>query len=419
MHNIKYINRKIKNCLSVLGMRILKASICIIPKKKKKHINILILSYFNLGDVICDVPSIRAIREQWPDAKIHVLMRRASGVDMISQCPYVDSAEVIASDLDGWKIYIKQLIHLRIMHFDKSFQLVRSFKQYRKTNIPYVIGVPQRYGLVDPKDEGLYKHCFTKYAYVEGRTSRKEESIKVVLQSGINKVDSNTECWIPEQMDQKYEKLQKPYVVVHPGATLEYKCWPKEKYVSLINYLEIQYGYPIYVTGIKTESKLLRSIKNDVSDNILFMINLSIYEFWSLLKHSSLIITNDTGTLHFALALKSNVISLFGPTFPDYAIGTDLWTNCIIIRGITHSCDMNSCEVYKRATEERKKEISHLCENKSIVCTDMISLEIVKYFVDKVLTGDLDSIKDIHNFQGYNPFHKVQLTNYEKPILDL
>lgn len=407
MHYKKYIHCDMRNRFRILSMSILKAIVGIIPKSKKKNINILVLSYFNLGDVICDVPSIRAIRKQWPGAKIHVLMRRLSGVEMISKCPYVDSAEVITSDLDDWKKYIKQLIHLKRMNFDLSFQLVRSFTQYRKTNIPYVIGVPKRYGLVDQKDEELYKHCFTKYAYVEGRTSRKEESIKVVLLSEINKVDSETECWISDQIDLKYKKLQNPYIVVHPGATLEYKCWPEEKFISLINFLEKQYGYPIYVSGIKSENILLRSIKNGVSDNIHFMIDLPIYEFWSLLKHSSLIITNDTGTLHFALALKSNVISLFGPTFPDYAIGTDFPTNCIIIRGTTHNCDKQNCEVYKRAKEERKKKISHLCENENIVCTDMISLEIVKYFADKILTGDIDSVKDIHNFQGYDPFHKV------------
>ena len=227
-----YINTKI------FSVFILKIIISFFPKKKKENndINILVLSYFNLGDVICDIPSLRAIRAQWPSAKIHILMRRPSGIKMIAECPYVDSAEVITSDMDNWGTYITQLLRLKKMSFNMSFQLVRPFSQFRKTNIPYVIGVRHRYGLIDLKDEALYRHCFTSYAYVEGKCSRKEESMKVVMQCGINDINSETECWIPEQTNKRFKELQKPYVVIHPGASLEFKCWPIEKYGSVLKF---------------------------------------------------------------------------------------------------------------------------------------------------------------------------------------
>ena len=144
--------------------------------------------------------------------------------------------------------------------------------------------------------------------------------------------------------------------------------------------------------------------KNLPSDKINILIDLSIFEFWFLIQQSSLVVTNDTGTLHFAIALKKNVVSIFGPTFPDYAIGINLPLNCIVLRGITHICDRQNCRIYKSASDDRKKEIKHLCGNKHIVCTDIIPVDLVMFYTNKVLSDDMESIKHLHNLQGYNPF---------------
>lgn len=323
---------------------------------------------------------------------------------MMSTCPYVDSAEIITSDLDNWKSYFKQLYHLKRMNFDMSFQLVRPFAQYRKTNIPYLIGIPKRYGIIDKKDEKLYQHCFTKYTYVQGKTSRKEESIRIIELSGLKVVDTNTECWIPPKIDDLYAQSKQPFVVIHPGASLEYKCWPKEKFIQLINYIDYKYNCPIYVTGTSSENELLLEIKNSVSERINFMNNIPIFEFWALLKHSFLVITNDTGTLHFSIALKRNVISIFGPTYPDYAIGSEIPQNCVVIRGTTHKCSFKNCDIYTQLTPKRKQQIFRFCQNSNTVCTDMIPFTIVQYFVDIFFSGDLSPLKYIRNLQGYNPF---------------
>jgi ADP-heptose:LPS heptosyltransferase len=114
--------------------------------------------------------------------------------------------------------------------------------------------------------------------------SRSEESIKALLKKGnITK-----------------------YVVLHPVSGHTSKDWAIEKYNELAEYLSR--GIKVIVIGAKSD-KGVNELKARHIVNLAGM--LTIGEMKSLIKHSSLVIGNDSAGVHIASALGVNSLTLF------------------------------------------------------------------------------------------------------------
>src|SRR5688572_5799198 len=84
--------------------------------KKKNEINIL--TYGGLGDTVLLTPSLKALRQQHPAAKINVFCLQAKHKEILKHNPYVDTI----SDARFWSAPLKwirfRLGTLRILTYD-------------------------------------------------------------------------------------------------------------------------------------------------------------------------------------------------------------------------------------------------------------------------------------------------------------
>lgn len=375
---------------------------------------VLILSYFNLGDIVCDSASLRAIRNSWPDAYIHVLVRRDEGIQLLKNCSYVDNVEKITSQNDSIKDYIKQIKHLWNYNFTHSFQLVRHFDQIRKSHLPYILNIPNRFGILNDKDFWLFKRCYTKYIGVGKRWSRKTESLEVIKLAGIKVLNENTECLINETISEVLirklglQSCIQNFIIIHPGSDLDIKCWPAEYYADLIDRLASKQINRIFVTGTRREIDILNKIKEICKSKIEIICDLSLEEFVALINYSKLIITNDTGPLHFAIALKKAVIGIFGPTPPDYAVGRDIPKNCVILRANTKCKDPQSCDIYLSMSLIERSKNDNICRNTQRVCMRSIPVEVVEFMSNQLLQYKFNDekiiIKPSNNIQNFDKY---------------
>lgn len=413
----KFYGQNLISFVFLIGIYLLK--LCF-KLTNKKHINnqcerrILVLSYFNIGDIVCDSASLRALRKNWPDAYIHILVRREGGKEFLKNCPYIDKVDKITSQCESVKDYIRLLKKLCKLQFTHSVQLVRPFDQLRKSYIPFIIGIPNRYGLIDNKKTWLFKNCYTSSVKVGNRRSRKEESLEVVKLTGALIEDTHTECWLnlkyKSDISKKLsiQKNSEKILIIHPGSTMKFKCWPLDYFVEIIDELSSMYSLRIIITGVKEELNELDYIKTNCKTKVEVYTDLSLYEYIALLSLSALIITNDTAPLHFSIALKKSVISIFGPSIPDYAVGRDITDNCVILRSVTN-CDMSDkCNIFQKMCSERKTLIQTLCGSKHQVCMESIPVRLVKYMANQILDQTISEknvkVKPTNNFQCYNNF---------------
>jgi ADP-heptose:LPS heptosyltransferase len=113
------------------------------------------------------------------------------------------------------------------------------------------------------------------------------------------------------------------YLVINPNASdlrLE-RRWPAEYFIELIQ--EIRVLNPemfLVLIGNKQEANYVKEIvKYFQEDNRVIDTSgkLKLDELIAVMNHATGIITNDTGPLHLALALRKKTIGLFGPCAPN------------------------------------------------------------------------------------------------------
>lgn len=119
------------------------------------------------------------------------------------------------------------------------------------------------------------------------------------------------------------KSLSGPLVILVPGGAFgPSKLWPIDRYAALADRLSQQYRATVVlsVAPVKEEIAIAESICDmAVSKPVnLGLIPLTGGQLKALYSQAALVITNDTGPRHIAIALNRPVVSLFGPNNPQW-----------------------------------------------------------------------------------------------------
>ncbi len=337
MDEIDYIRNKLKSINST-----------------KKEDAILLINYNNLGDIICDTPSLRNLRKSYPKYKIIFLVRNQACIELMKKCPYVDKTIEMPHSRDSLDIYYEFCKKLKKYNFIFSMQFVRPFNEIKRTHIPYMLNIENRYGLIQPSYKDQYDRAFTKFFLLNNTTTRTEESLELLKLLNIKIDNEKTECWYDSK---KIMHLNhKNYILVQTCATMECRMWHRSKFIELIKkILEYDSAIEILLTGTPNEDEYIEKIYNKISDKRIFKYtNLNIDTLLAYIKNARLVITNDTGPYHFARAFDTKRIVLFGISPKKYLInkkernsieliGTNKCPKDCSIKKINKNCD----KIYK------------------------------------------------------------------------
>lgn len=106
-------------------------------------------------------------------------------------------------------------------------------------------------------------------------------------------------------------------VIINPGAAFGLaKCWPKEYFQILCERLQRNHDTILVGIGDAKGTETVQSIFQELPRCYNFAGKTSMRELISLISLSDLIISNDSGPMHIAAALKKSLIAIFGSTNP-------------------------------------------------------------------------------------------------------
>jgi len=129
----------------------------------------------------------------------------------------------------------------------------------------------------------------------------------------------------PQEKDSAHRSLaalganpERPLVILNPGAAFgPAKRWPPPRFAELARLLEERCGAQIVVTGSADDVALADEIGARLLQKPLSLAGkTSLRELLGLISLASVFITNDTGPMHLANALRVPVVAIFGPTDP-------------------------------------------------------------------------------------------------------
>jgi ADP-heptose:LPS heptosyltransferase len=105
-----------------------------------------------------------------------------------------------------------------------------------------------------------------------------------------------------------------PYVVLHPGATDPRRRWPVERFAEVGRAIRATGRRPV-ITGTTAERELTESLAHALGDDALcpplVADRLSLPALLGLLAGGDLVVSNDTGPLHLAMAAGTPTVGLF------------------------------------------------------------------------------------------------------------
>lgn len=163
-----------------------------------------------------------------------------------------------------------------------------------------------------------------------------------------------------------------PIVVLVPGGAYgPSKCWPSDRFAKTADRLIENYNAKVVVSVSPNpvEKQIAQDICQQSKNDLINLAEnpVSLGELKSLLAMAELVITNDTGPRHIAIALKRKLVTLFGPNDPAW---TDTgYENEIQIVG---TADCVPCQ-------------KPVCRKDVLICMESITIETVCDAAEKLL----------------------------------
>ncbi|MFA5631245.1 MAG: glycosyltransferase family 9 protein [Porticoccaceae bacterium] len=123
----------------------------------------------------------------------------------------------------------------------------------------------------------------------------------------------------------------RPYAIIHPCATKDYKQWPMDDFAALADAVSAS-AVNVVITGAGSfDGETIAGLRTRVKHPVISLHNqLSIGELIALMKSALFFIGNDTGPTHLAAACGTPTFALFGPT--DEYLWGPLGDNATILR---------------------------------------------------------------------------------------
>ncbi|AQT68949.1 ADP-heptose--LPS heptosyltransferase 2 [Anaerohalosphaera lusitana] len=288
-----------------------------------KKQNILIWLPSPMGDAVLCTPALRALRRHFTNANITFLAAPTVRA-VLSPSSFNDDW----IDLAGGTL---QLVRkLRNRRFDKAVLFKNSFGSAMTV---YLAGIPERIGYTRDMRGLLLTKKITPARDTNGKF--KPGSMVDYYLNLCDKLTCDiTERSLELQVDNSavpamltklpaIVKSQGPLAILVPGGAFgPSKCWPTQRFAKLADILTEQHNATVIVSVApnEAEQKIAAQICDKAETNIISLadISLSLGELKALIARSNVVVTNDTGPRHIAIALKRNVVSLFGPNNPEW-----------------------------------------------------------------------------------------------------
>ncbi|QYJ16910.1 hypothetical protein Rxycam_02746 [Rubrobacter xylanophilus DSM 9941] len=112
------------------------------------------------------------------------------------------------------------------------------------------------------------------------------------------------------------ELPRRPYVAVHPGASVPARAWDPERYTGLVRAL-VQEGWRVVVTGGPSERTLTSRVAGPPNPAVVDLGGRTdLSALAEVLARAEVTVTGNTGPAHLSAAVGTPVVSLFAPTVP-------------------------------------------------------------------------------------------------------
>ena len=304
---------------------------------------ILALQFKYFGDAVLLTPALRALREKFPEAELHLLVPEEAA-PLFQPLPWIDQVWPMPRQRGRADIYeTGPIIYaLRREHFDRSVDFASND---RGAILSYLIGAKRRLGWAERG--GFIGRKFLYTDRVVPEKNPPHESVRLAqLLSGWqiplpNALEAELHADILLAEAAKKILPENRAVVCHVASSQPKKEWPLAHWARL-HRLATNAGMKLVFTTARgeREAALMAELRKLARDAVILPLIAELPLFLAVLARAQAFVSGDTGPLHFAAGLGVPTISLFGPTPP--ARWAPVGRRHQVLTGGVCGCDGNS-----------------------------------------------------------------------------
>lgn len=293
---------------------------------------ILIINPFGIGDVLFTTPVMKALKQQYPGAfigywsnlRVKPILESNPQINKIFSLSRGDLKKLYQeSFFKGLWNALRLVWEIRKEHFDICFDYSLD---HRYSLLAKIIGIRQRIGF-NYKGRGRF---LTKRIALTGYQEKHvvEYYLELLKFLNIRVADKSLYLGVSEESQQKAQDMlaqegveESDLVIgIAPGAggswgkDASYKHWPALKFAQVADRLAGELKAKIVILGDESEQKIAEVITHVMRNKPIDLTGKTGLEVLSaVIKNCNLLITNDGGPMHMAVALGIKTVSIFGP----------------------------------------------------------------------------------------------------------
>ncbi|HYP26151.1 MAG TPA: lipopolysaccharide heptosyltransferase II [Blastocatellia bacterium] len=293
---------------------------------------ILVFAYHGLGNFLMYTPALKALRDRYPNARIDLQVGNNTGCEeVLAGAGLFDNIYNLPYSA-GLRAWVDRAREIRAVGYDLTLNEFHSHS-WRLALLVGASRAPFRAGHVTSPG---WSRRFSRYSFVFNLpvAMREDEHeieryLDLAAAAGAEPPaleESRTFIHLTEEDREFARNFFEPWAAsgktvmigIQPGTspTMRWKQWPIERYRALIERLALERpDARIVLFGSAGEAEMIADLVRGLESEVAVAAGkTSIKQVAALIESCDMLICNDSGLMHVAVAVKTPVVAIYGPT---------------------------------------------------------------------------------------------------------
>ena len=338
------------------------------PQRAKK---VLIFAYTGLGNFVLYTPSLRAIGKFLPQASFTLLHGNDTGCHEVIYGSNLFDKYIVVKRNANWWTRIKWIYKVR----KEKYNLIIS--EFHNNDLFMALltilsGSRYRLGHVSsPSWKNDWDCIYNIPVKMKKNQHEIDRYFELAYALGISDREINKSPFI--QIDSKDMEFASKFLASHgvnnrhkiisvqfgTGPTMPWRRWGLDKYKKLCAMISELPNTRIILHGSPNEVDIISGVGTKMKNKpVIAAGKTSVKQVATIIKKSDLLICNDSGLMHIAVAVGTPVVAIYGPT--DYTRTAPLGKRHTIIR---KQLDCSPCFKMKGTNKAENCPYRYKCLN--------------------------------------------------------
>ena len=290
---------------------------------------LVVRQHDQLGDMLCVVPLLRALRNRFPNAFV-TLIASPVNEEIMRNHPYVN--EVLNYEKDRFlrspASFLRFWRQLKARRYDLAIVPTTVSISVTSNLIAFLSGARIRVGpeiLNDVPSPTSFLFNVAARLQWEGDPHRHQvlRNLDILKPLDIPADESEILVGITDEEKSEAARFLSPFrlehgalIGLHPGAGKPLNRWPAERFAETADRLCEKFSAVAVITAGAMDDEPLNSMLRHIRCRYTLVRGRPLRAVAAIISQLNLFITNDTGIMHVAAATGVPTLSLFGPTDP-------------------------------------------------------------------------------------------------------